>query len=95
MDFITSALTWEWVRDVEEEHTTLPLTLLNVLGLFLLLKETIFFFFFPLDSQMVQKSVNHINHTRRGRYAIFFFKPALLCFVLPAESFLLLKLKIM
>lgn len=63
-------------------------------GLVSVTKRNYLFFFFPLDSQTVQKSVNHINHTRRGRYAVFFFKPALLCFVLPAESFLLLKLKI-
>lgn len=40
--------------------------------------------------------VNHINHTRRGRqvFIIYFFLNQLLCFVLPAKSFLLLKCKI-
>lgn len=41
VDFITS----EWVRDVEEELTTLSLALLNGLGLFLLLKETMYIVF--------------------------------------------------
>lgn len=65
MDFITSALTWEWVRDVEEEHTTLPLTLLNVLGLFLLLKETIFFFFSSGLSDGSKISKSHKSHQER------------------------------
>lgn len=77
VDFITSELTWEWVRDVEEELTTLPLALLNGLGLLLLLKETIYIVFFVVGfflwTQTIQKSVSPLNSYQERQVYCFLF----------------------